>query len=187
MARMDRGFYAPYLRKEMYDVPGSRILFDPFFDGIGYLGKECNPGFNLQLDPEEAAAMKEEGWNVNTWQGSEMDEPVYFLKLQFAGWRPALNGRPAYPQVFESIDGKYPIELNKDTIGTLQGIRRDAIDHFDIVFHGYAADESKAFQQNPFVDEFMVHIHTQGIRGHRAYLWDQDTTDEDGSEDATFT
>jgi len=175
MPRGDRAFYAPYLKRSFKDVPGSAICFEPFFDGIGFGGKPCRPGFNLQVTPELAEQLRTEGWKVSSWKKDPDDpneETTYFLKLNFSQIRQREDGS-MYPEVYEVVNDGYPISITEETIVTLQNIRKSAIEHFDVTFHGYAYDEGHAMNQTAYVDDFIIFVKSVGIRERYADLFNR--------------
>lgn len=73
----------------MYE--GRRILFRNFGGVAGRFNAEGERNFCVVIDPSEADAMREDGWNIKTLAArSEDEDPLYYMKVKvnLKGHRP---------------------------------------------------------------------------------------------------
>lgn len=68
--------------------------------------------FSVILDPEMADKLREDGWNVKSWEPEGADEPIYHLPVEIS--------YKIYPPKIWMISGNKKTMLQEDTISALQ-------------------------------------------------------------------
>lgn len=68
--------------------------------------------FSVILDPEMAEKLREDGWNVKSWEPEGADEPIYHLPVEIS--------YKIYPPKIWMISGNKKTMLQEDTISALQ-------------------------------------------------------------------
>ena len=68
--------------------------------------------FSVILDPEMADKLREDGWNVKSWEPDGADEPIYHLPVEIS--------YKIYPPKVWMISGNKKTMLQEDTISALQ-------------------------------------------------------------------
>ena len=68
--------------------------------------------FSVILDPEMADKLREDGWNVKSWEPEGSDEPIYHLPVEIS--------YKIYPPKIWMISGNKKTMLQEDTISALQ-------------------------------------------------------------------
>lgn len=68
--------------------------------------------FSVILDPEMADKLREDGWNVKSWEPEGADEPIYHLPVEIS--------YKIYPPKVWMISGNKKTMLQEDTISALQ-------------------------------------------------------------------
>lgn len=77
------------------------------FDKVG--GKRT---FSVVLDPEMAEKLREDGWNIKTWEPDGAEEPMYHLPVEIS--------YKIYPPKIWMISGNKKTMLQEDTVSALQ-------------------------------------------------------------------
>lgn len=68
--------------------------------------------FSVILDPEMADKLRDDGWNVKSWEPEGADEPIYHLPVEIS--------YKIYPPKIWMISGNKKTMLQEDTISALQ-------------------------------------------------------------------
>lgn len=68
--------------------------------------------FSVVLDPEMADKLRDDGWNVKSWEPEGADEPIYHLPVEIS--------YKIYPPKVWMISGNKKTMLQEDTISALQ-------------------------------------------------------------------
>ena len=68
--------------------------------------------FSVILDPEMADKLREDGWNVKSWEPEGADEPIYHLPVEIS--------YKIYPPKIWMISGNKKTMLQEDTVSALQ-------------------------------------------------------------------
>lgn len=68
--------------------------------------------FSVVLDPEMADKLRDDGWNVKTWEPDGAEEPMYHLPVEIS--------YKIYPPKVWMISGNKKTMLQEDTISALQ-------------------------------------------------------------------
>ena len=68
--------------------------------------------FSVILDPEMADKLREDGWNVKSWEPEGADEPIYQLPVEIS--------YKIYPPKIWMISGNKKTMLQEDTVSALQ-------------------------------------------------------------------
>lgn len=77
------------------------------FDKVG--GKRT---FSVVLDSETAERLRDDGWNVKTWEPDGAEEPMYHLPVEIS--------YKIYPPKILMISGNKKTRLQEDTVSALQ-------------------------------------------------------------------
>lgn len=88
-------------------IEGAQIAFKPNFEGREeQFNREGDRYFNVELSPEQAESLAQQGWNVKQWQNKKEEdaEIVYFLKV-------AVSYKVKQPRVvLVSSNGRTPLD-----------------------------------------------------------------------------
>lgn len=68
--------------------------------------------FSVILDPDMADKLRDDGWNVKSWEPEGADEPIYHLPVEIS--------YKIYPPKVWMISGNKKTMLQEDTISALQ-------------------------------------------------------------------
>jgi len=68
--------------------------------------------FSVILDPDMAEKLRDDGWNVKSWEPDGADEPIYHLPVEIS--------YKIYPPKVWMISGNKKTMLQEDTISALQ-------------------------------------------------------------------
>ena len=68
--------------------------------------------FSVILEPDMAEKLREDGWNVKSWEPDGADEPIYHLPVEIS--------YKIYPPKVWMISGNKKTMLSEDTISALQ-------------------------------------------------------------------
>lgn len=114
-------------RRNNVTIEGARIIFRNFRGEQSQYNRKGDRNFCVVLDPETAAILKADGWNVKTIEPKEEgDDPLIYLKVKVAFGN--------YPPIIKQISSSGYVKLDEDTVMVLDTA---AIDNIDLSISPY--------------------------------------------------
>lgn len=112
-------------------LQGRRIIFRNFSGEAGKFNEKGKRNFNLVLEPEEAARMAADGWNVRQLKPKDdtQDEPLWVLKININ-----FGGRVPPNVVLITNEGRSKTTLDEDMVSVLDTAD---IENLDLSFNPY--------------------------------------------------
>ena len=107
--------------RKLLEIENAEVIFRNFSGEESDYNAAGSRNFAIKLAPNDADALRNDGWNIKTWDPGEGEEPVHYLPV-------SIRFNPFPPKVYMIPGNGKPVMLDESTIGLLDDAEFENVD-----------------------------------------------------------